>query len=158
MLFIGKVTLGDVDRRAVGIAALLAAAIAFVHVSTSTDSMTAATTNTLVMAVGIAAVPAGVVVGVWSDSYDRHLIEGGFAAAGGTAVGILGWSVVRAALLDGVPIAYRVDVIFLVVAVNSPVFAVISPLLFLVGGYTATRVAEWTNQSIDDQLTVGLFR
>lgn len=86
--------LGDIDRRAVGLAALLAGAITFVHVSTSTGTITAATTNTLVMAVGIAAVPAGVVVGVLSGSYDRHLIEGGFAAAGGTAMGILGgqWS------------------------------------------------------------------
>lgn len=150
--------LRDVDRRAAGIAALLAAAIAFVHVSTSTGTVTGATTNTLVMAVGIAAVPAGVVVGVWSDRYDRHLIEGGFAAAGGTAIGILGWAVVSAALLDGVPIAHRLDVVFLVVAVNGPVFAVVAPFLFLVGGYTAARVAEWTDQSIDDQLTVGLFR
>ncbi|CCQ34596.1 hypothetical protein HLRTI_002945 [Halorhabdus tiamatea SARL4B] len=150
--------LRDVDRRAVGIAALLAAAISFVHVSTSTGTITAATTNTLVMAVGIAAVPAGVVVGVWSGSYDRHLIEGGFAAAGGTAIGILGWSVVKAALLDGVPIAHRLDVIFLVVALEGPVFAVVAPFLFLVGGYTAARVADWTDQSIDDQLTIGLFR
>lgn len=137
---------------------MLAAAIVFVHVSTSTGTVTAAATNTLVMAVGIAAVPAGVVVGVLSGSYDRHLIEGGFAAAGGTAMGILGWSVVSAISLDGVPIAHRLDVVFVVVALEGPVFAVVAPCLFLVGGYTAARVAEWNRRSIDDRLTIGLFR
>ncbi|WP_181685578.1 hypothetical protein [Halorhabdus salina] len=149
---------GDGDRRAVGIATTVAGAIAFVHVATSTDGITTAATHTLVMAVVIAAVPAGVVVGLWSDKYNHHLIEGGFAAVCGTAAGVLGWAVVRAAILEGVPIAHRLDVVFIVVAVNSPIFAAAVPFLALVGGYTAARVGEWHSRSIDDDLTVGLFK
>ncbi|QGN06209.1 hypothetical protein Hrd1104_02145 [Halorhabdus sp. CBA1104] len=146
------------DRRAVGFATAVAGAIAFGHVATSSSEITTATSNTLVVAVGIAAVPAGVVVGLSSREYDRHLIEGGFAAICGTAAGILAWAVLKAAMLDGLSLAQRADVVFLVVAVNSPIFVATIPFLFLVGGYTAAKVGEWRSRSIDGDLTVGLFR
>ena len=146
------------DSRTVGAATLLAAAITFAHAGSGTGGITTDMMQTLVIAIGIAAVPAGIVVGLWSDSYNRQLVEGGVAAVSGTALGILGWGLFGAVTIEGASIAQRLDVVFLVVALNSPVFVAIVPLLFLVGGYTAARAGEWNSQSIDDELTVGLFR
>ncbi|MFB6201673.1 MAG: hypothetical protein ABEI98_06650 [Halorhabdus sp.] len=151
-------SLRDIDNRAVGLAILVGGAISFVHVSISTSVITVATSRTLVIAVGIVAVPAGVVVGLRSGSYDRQLIEGGVAAVCGATLGILGYAVVQAAMAEGMTLAYRVDIVFAVVLQNTYLFAVVFPALFLVGGYTASKTAEWTRQSLDEELTVGRFR
>ncbi|WP_136687093.1 hypothetical protein [Halorhabdus amylolytica] len=150
--------LGETDVRALGLGTLLAGSITFVHVAAGTGGIAANTTRTLVMAIALAAVPAGVAVGLRTRSYDRPLIEGGSAAVCGTVLGVLGWAILRAATVEGLALAYRLDIIFVVVGYNGLVFAAVFPFLFLVGGYTAARVTEWTARPIDDELTIGRFR
>lgn len=146
--------IADMDSRAVGAGAVLGAAIVLGLLASSEAGIVAGTATILVAAIVVVAVPVGVVVGIRSRRYDQQLIEGGFAATCGTALGVVGWTAVRMLTVEGWPIAHRFDIPFVVLGLNGVVFAAVFPFVFLVGGITATMAADWSqaDQWEDDEL------
>jgi hypothetical protein len=125
---------GSADARAVGVGALVGAVAVFAGVAWD-GSTTAVAASSVV-----AAVPTGLVVGLVSRSYGTELLEGGLAAVGGSALGVLVYGLARTALAASVPLAYRFDELFLVSVYGFWALVVVGPVTFFVGGL----VASWT--------------
>lgn len=151
----------DRDYRALGAGVLVSASMCGLALLATGEVTASELMTLLVTAVLVVAVPVGILVGYLSRSYRGQFLEGGFAAAGGTLLGIFAWATLEAARLSGATLADRLDVVFVVMStVTLPALAAL-PFHFLVGGYLAGRVARWRantgERNIDDELEVGLF-
>lgn len=148
------------DTRAAGAGILLGGAGVLLFLAGETEVTTGTLIDVLVMSILLLAPPVGAVVGYLSKSYRGAFIEGGVATPAGVLLGLLAWSTLEAATLDGATLAERVDVYFVIAGTVGVPFAAIGPAQFIVGGVVASKVDQLRNsaaRSIDDELEQGLF-
>lgn len=96
----------------------------------------------LVLSPLIAGLTAGIVVGLTTESSRDALMDGGLAAVVGTIAGFLGYATAAVIAATTAPLAHRLDIYFVILSyIGLPLMAV-GPVIFLVGGFVASRLAR----------------
>ncbi|PSP25130.1 hypothetical protein BRC61_00610 [Halobacteriales archaeon QH_10_65_19] len=109
-----------------------------------------------------ASIPAGLAVGILNSSTGSTTSEGGLAAVLATVTGVLCIGLFGTANAAGVPVAYQLDVLFVVTGFGLFTLLFVIPPTFLVGswaaGATARTVRNLRNGGEEEWGEVGRFR
>lgn len=108
-----------------------------------------------------ASVPAGIVVGILGRSSGDVTKDGGLAAVFATILSTFSFGLIGAVLARGVPVAYRLDVVFVTVGFGLVTYLFVIPPTFLMGSWVAGRTARSVRRlagEVDDEWAeVGTF-
>jgi len=152
-----------VDRRAVG-AGTAAGAVTMVTVVFGFTGLNDVfdVVAVVVFSFLFASVPAGIVVGVLNSFTGDVTGQGGLAAVFATLFGVLVIGLAGTAMASGVPVAHRLDVLFVVVGFGLFTLLFVIPPTFLAGswaaGVTARTVRNLRNEGEEEWGDVGRFR
>ena len=108
-----------------------------------------------------ASMPAGIVVGILGRSSGDVTQDGGLAAVFATILSTFSFGLIGAVLARGVPVAYRLDVVFVTVGFGLVTYLFVIPPAFLMGSWVAGRTAGSVRRlagEVDDEWAeVGTF-
>jgi len=109
-----------------------------------------------------ASVPAGIVVGIMGRDTGDVTRDGGLAAVFATVLSTFTFGLVGMAMAGGVPIAYRLDVLFVIAGFGLFACLFMIPPTFLAGSWVASKTARGIRglrETEDDEWgEVGAFR